>query len=489
MEFLRKNWLVITLFLIIFFTRLLIFNKDAAYFWADEGRYPLLITNLDEANKSGNFLLPIQNLFNMDARPGAGLFYYPAAFLEWKIPTISFALYYNLIINSLSIILVFFIVKKIQNKNAAILATLLVIFSIASFIYIRHTLPYDIALLLLIIGLYLHVYFKKTFAFGLFAGFSFLTYPSYYYYIIPIPLLLILCNRSIKTSFVFILGISFILILTQFFSIAVGRPSYFRSLMDQSAGVTAISQGDYIPAASYIGEYILAVDGYWHLLLIVAIFPGLLLVKERKRIIFFTIYLILVFLILEAYSHILQKHVLYGRTVRPLYLLALGFSAVVLERVFNNFKDRKIYMLCISTLLIMSILNWWPRFLTYKNLIYPTQFKMQAKEYLKENYDNELKVEEVLFANFFGINSPPKMKIFKEYKDAEPGKFYIVNANQIFPYYGTYDLDLFCKNETLLKKPHAQYVFRPYLFEGYKMVMRESMEKDPLYYQLIYCKP
>lgn len=487
MKIFKQRRLIFVLVLIIFFTRLLILHKDAVQFWADEGRYPILITNLDEAFKSGNYLLPIQRLFNIDARPGAGLFYYPAAFLDWKNPNIPFSLYYNLIINTLILIIVFFIVKKIQNTNVAIATTLLVTLSIASFIYIRHTLPYDIAILLLVLGLYLHVYFKKTFLFGLLAGLSFLTYPSYYYYIVPIPFILVLYHRSIKSALLFIIGIFLVLISTQFFSIVIKSPPYFRSLQEQSGGVTAINQGDYIPAAAYISEYILAVDGYWNLFLILAIFPSLFLIKDKKKIIFFAIYLLIVFLILETFSHILQKHVLYGRTVRPLYLLTLGLAALVLERVFNNFKSKKIYMFSISILLLVSISNWLPRFLAYKNLTYPKQFQQKARDYLNSKYD-KYEIEDVLFVNYWDTeNSDPKL-VWHFFKPGEQGKYYTMNAVQTFPYYGNFNMDQFCKYEVLLKEPHIQYIFKPYRFEGYKKAMRNRMEQDPFYYQLIYCK-
>lgn len=491
MKFLRKNWLVLLLFLIIFFTRLLVFNKDAAQYWPDESRYPHLIANLDEAFRSGKILLPLQQLFNLDARPGAGLFYYPAAFLEWKIPSVPFALYYNLIINSLILILVFFIVKKIQNTNVAIVTTLLVTLSIASLTYIRHTLPYDIAIFLLLLGLYLHVYFKKIFVFGLLAGFSFLTYPSYYYYLFPIPLMLILFHRSIKPAIFFTLGFSLLLISTQFFSIVIDGASYFRTLQDQSGGVTAIQQGDYIPAASFMSEYILAVDGYWNLFLILAIFPCLFLIKDRKKIVFFALYLTFVFLILESFSHILQKHVLYGRTVRPLYLLALGLSVAIFERVLNNFKSKKIYTFGIITLLLVSFLNWLPRFLTYKNLTYPNQFIRKSIEYLDakyQKYDIVTNNFDTAFVDMWNTGSPFPNFLKSGRKLGISGKFYTINAAMLFPYYGNYDLKHYCNYEILLKETHTQYIFKPYQYEGYKKTMRNKMEEDPLFYYLIYCK-
>lgn len=482
----RTKYGLIFLIVVVILTRVLIFNKDAAFFWADESRYQFLIDKIDEFSKSRNYSLLYQQLFNMDARPGAAFFYYPVAFLEWKNPNIPYGVYFNLIVNILNLMMIYFIVKRIQNNKVAILVTLILTFSITSFIYMRHLLPYDIALLLLLTGFSLYVYFQKSFTFGLLAGLSFLTYPSYYYYIVPIPFILILYQRSIKSAFLFILGITTILLLTQLLS-NVHTTSYFQSLKDQSGGVTAIQQGDYIPAVSYIGEYILATDGYFNLFLILAIFPGLFLIKNKKKIGIFVIYLILVFLILEVFSHILKQHVLYSRTVRPLYLFSLTLAVVILEKVFSNFKSKKIYIYLVGALVLITILNWLPRFLVYKNLIYPKQFQKTARDYLSSRYE-KYEIEDALFVNYWDNKNPDPNLIWHFFKPGEKNKFYTMNAIQTFPYYGNFNLDNFCKHEVLLKEPHIQYIFKPYRFEGYKKVMRDRMEEDPLYYQLIYCK-
>lgn len=491
MKILSRYWLITTVILIVLSTRLLAFNKDASDFISDEWRYRILISKLDEAVAKDDYLIPFQTIFRLDGRPGSGLFYYPAAFLEWKYLNVPFGAYYNLIINILIIILTYLIIKKTYDKKAAILATLLITLSISSVIYMRHLLAYDIALFLLLLGLCIYVYFHKALAFGLLAGLSFLTYPSYYYYLLPIPIVLFFYHRSVKPVLLFITGVGVILIFTNVLSIAIGETtSYFQSLKNESKNVTTYHFGDDVTAFSFISQYIFTIDGIWNLFLILAAFLIMFFKRHEKKIIIFGVYLILAFLVMEIYSHILKTHVLYGRTVRPFYLILLTFTAVALDRVFNDISKgkQKIYILCFALIVFGTFLNWLPNFMNFRNLLYPTQFKQQAREYLKARY-GEFIVEEALFVNYFGINSPPKMKIFTEYKDGEPGKFYIINANIIYPYFGSYDLNLFCKNEVILKELHVQYKFRPYLFEGWNEIMREQSAKDPLYYQLIYCKP
>lgn len=482
----KQHWLILIIILIIFFTRLLIFNKDAAYFWADERQYKELIIQLDESAAKNDYMIAVHKLFSLNARPGLGLFYYPAAIMEWKNPNIPYGSYYNLMINTLSLILVYLIVKKIQGEKAAMLATLIVTFSISSVLYIRHLLSYDIALFLLALGFFMYINFKKLFIFGLFVGLSFLTYPSYFS-LLPIPVILTLFHRSLKQPLIFLIGVGTVLICTQVFSLLLGETTtYFHSLQVEAGGVTSVAQGDYMPAASFISEYIFATDGVWNFLLIVLILPGIFLIKERSKFITFLIYLMLVFLIMEVSSHILQRHVLYGRTIRPFYLSALVFSALILERILSSFKNNKVYIIGVSILILITWLNWLPRFLKYKNLIYPVQFKQIARNYLDSKH-YEYKIGDELFVNYWNTQTPDPKLVWHFFKPGESGKYYTMNAFQTFPYFGNLNMDEFCKHEVLLKEPHIQYIFKPARFEGYKKDMREKMEKDPLYYQLIYC--
>lgn len=485
----KKHWLIASITLAIFFTRLLVFNQAASYFWADERHFRELIDKLNESSKKHDFMIAVHKIFNLNARPGFGLFYYPAAILEWKNPNIPFGAYYNVVINSLILILIYLIVKKIHNNKAAVLALILVSFTTASVIYMRHLLPYDSAFFLLLLGLFIYIYTKKLFTFGLLLGLSFLTYANYYY-ILPIPAVLFLFYRSIKPAFLFTLGVAAILMLTNIASMILTNTSYFTALKLESAGVTSVGFGDYVFAFSFIIQYIFEIDGFWNTFLIIISAIFVIFLRKDKKIHIFGTYLILIFLTMEMTSHILKMHVLYGRTIRVMYILILVFVAMVLEKMLAviSKSDKKIYFILFFLIIFLTLLNGLPRFVLYKNLVYPTQFKNEAKKYLKEQYVEPVKLEEALFVNYFGIDSPPKMNIFKEFKEAEPWSFYIVNANVIYPYYGSYDLNLFCKNDVLLKEPHVQFVYRPYLFEGWNKTMREQSVKDPIYYQLIFCK-
>ena len=182
--------IVLFLTLVILSSRLPVFSSNATDFFGDERHYSELINALNQSSANQNYMIAVHKLFSLNARPGLGLLYYPAALLEWKNPGVPFGLFFNLIINSFSMIFIYLIIQKSYNRRSAIAATLFVTFSITSIVYMRHLIPYDLALFLFLFGLYIYVYFNKLFIFGLFVGLSFLTYPGYYYYLIPLPFIL-----------------------------------------------------------------------------------------------------------------------------------------------------------------------------------------------------------------------------------------------------------------------------------------------------------
>lgn len=484
------NWPILIVILLIVSTRILSFNKDGVDFWADERHFHQLMLKLDESFEQKNYGIAFNTIFHLNARPGLGLFYLPSAFLQWKYPGIPFGAYYNLLVNIGILILIFLTVKKLFDKKSALFASLLIILSLSTVIYLRHLLPYDTSLFLLLLGIYIYLVSNKAFIFGLASGLSFITYATYYY-LAPIPLILLLAHKSLKPVLMFVLGIALVFVLTEGAYKFFDKSSYFYSLKAESAGVTSVQIGDYVPAASFIFQYILAMDGIWNFFLIILGVFLFIMQKKDKKLVLVSIYLLTSFFIMEFTSHIIRTHVLYGRTVRPLYLGLLIFTSVLIVKFVSKLSKGKgeVFAVYFFIIILISILNWLPNFAMFKNLMYPSQFKQLARDYVKEKYGDKANVEELLFVNYFGIGEPhTRMKIFKEYKNAASDTYYIVNANVIYPYFGSYDIKYYCNAQILLQELHVQSKFKPYLFEGWKEVMRELATKEPLYYQLVYCK-
>lgn len=501
----KQSLLAIAITLTIILTRFLVFNPSSYYFFADEGRYKTLISGIEEGSKNRNLLLPVRAPFEMNGRPGFGFFYFLPALLEWKSPQIQFGAFFSVLCNIVLMVVFYFIVKFIQSTRAALLATIFLTFSITSLVYIRHIVPYDIGLVLLLLSLYVYLHTKKPLLFGLLVGISFLTYPSYIFYLIPIPFLIWLYHekpRSKRPVLLFFFGFIIVVLFVQFFSLLIGATSYFQSL--KAISIDTSGQKDKILFFSFINEYILSNDGIWGLDLALVVFLGFKLRSEKKFQII-SVYLILVLLIFEVVSHLIVIVPMYARTMRPYYMALLVFSALVLDRLCEKTfkKNATLSILLYFLVLTITILNWWPRFINFRNLIYPSQFKQEVVNYLREKYKNykvdentyfkekyaDSKVGELWSHNYLGVDKLPDPNYYD--KQVEPGKYYIVNAWLLYPFFGNFGLDpLFknCKKEIIIEKPHPLSAFKPYGLEGFSREMREQLINDPLKYQLLYCK-
>lgn len=473
----NPKFLLILIVLSIFLMRIPLFNKDARYFFGDEIFYKRLIITLQESERTNNPLLFWQGVFGINAKPGYGILYSLPIWLETQKPNIPSGAILNMFINSSMILLVFLILKKLLDTQTAVIATLVVIFSISSVIYIRHMLPYDASLTILLLALYTYLRSKSNFFFGVLSAFSFLIYPSYFYYFVPIPLLIFVFNKfKFKPTLLFSIGFAVIILFAQIFSLLIGAsPSYFVEAQQLSGVVT---QGDFMPALSFLTAYVELYDGVWGLILI--IFAPLIIFLKNKKFFALGVYLVLAFLILEMFSHIAAKTVLYGRTIRPFYLLLLISGVIVLENFLKkaskefNLRYYFIYGLFVLT----AFINWWPNFNTFKDLVYPDNFRQEAKEYLLIMY-GEYAVEDLYTKKETTNDSTTDPPILIS------GRFYLTNPTLLYPYYG--NLDPPCKEEVLIEREHT-LLFKPYRYEGFTKDMREYLTLDPPKYKLIYCR-
>ncbi|MBI4058801.1 glycosyltransferase family 39 protein [Candidatus Microgenomates bacterium] len=477
MRFKTPKLFILLLFLILL-TRLSLFNPNGQYFFGDEIFYKRLINTLKQSEKEKNPTLYFQGVFGINAKPGFGILYSIPIWLEVQKPNVPYGTMLNLVFNSLIPIFVYLILQRIVNQSTAILATIVLIFSISSIFYIRHMLPYDASLATLLLALYVFIKRKSALNFGIISAVSFLIYPSNFYYLIPIPFLLFIYNKrfKLKKSVFFVGGFALVVISAQLISMAIGAtPSYFDEAQHLSGIVT---QGDFIPVLPFLTEYVRSYDGILGLL-IIAFAPLIIFLKEKKKFFPWIIYLILIFLILEIFSHIAAKTVLYGRTIRPFYLLLLIYGIIALDSLFRKVcQSRLFYALGFSAFIFIVLVNWWPRFNTFKHLIYPTAFREEAENYLKTK-NSKYTLEDIYTKKEVvddNTTDPPTIS---------GGKFYLVNPTLLYPYYGS--LSVPCDTEILIEREHA-LLFKPYHYEGFTRQMRSYLDQEPPKYQLIYCK-
>lgn len=455
-------------------TRISLFNPNALYFFSDEVRFDDLVLSWRKVDSGEDFLNPLRAVFKIQARPGYGIFFSFPAYLESKNPAIAFGAILNILINTLIPLLIFLIVKKIDGIKAAILASIFVACSISSIVYIRHMLPYDLGLTFMILAVYIFSRTKSLFLTGLVLSFSYLTYPGYLYYLFPIPILIFLFKPNLVPIIRYLLGFALPIIIVEVSSRLLTQTSYIEIAKALSG---TVMQGDFIRASTFIKEYILLNDGYLGLILSLSALL-IIFIKNKKLALFLGIYLIFVFLILEIASDITHKTVLYGRTIRPFYLLLLISAATILSNLsaylykFKAWVGTLIYFLII----VLVLVNFWPRYTAFKNSIYPRDFDKQAKSIL----DSTSNLIYVLSNKTSEVDKKQNKKILA------PESYYIVNTDLLYPYYG--NKEFICKKKILIQKPYILSTTGAYLFEGFSFRMRFFLVKDPPAYQLIYCK-
>lgn len=339
-------------------------------------------------------------------------------------------------------------------------------------------LPYDTALLIFLFGLYVYIRKKSAFLFGLASAFSFITYPSYFYYLIPIPFLIFVLNKfKIKSPTLFIIGFAVIVCVAQLTSLIIGaKPSYFEEARLLSGVVT---QGDFTPAISFITEYIFSYDGYFGLIL-AGLAPFIIIFAKTKKFLPIVICLLVIFLLFEIFSHIIPKTVLYGRTIRPYYFLLVISGVIVFDNAIRNISQKLNirYAAFLGLFFLVIIINWWPRFNSFRTIVYPADFRKEAENYLSQKH-NKYILEDVYVKKETiddSTTDPPVL---------ESGKFYVVNPTLLYPYFGS--LEPPCEREVLFTREHP-LLFKPYHFEGFTRQMRGYLVNEPPKYQLIYCK-
>lgn len=460
--------LILLIFLGSFVLRIFLLNLDAQYFFSDESRYDDLVIGWKQTLENHNPMIYLNTIFNIQARPGYAILYALPAYFEQKWNFFPFGIILNTVVSSLNIILVFLIVHRLQGYKAALLAALLIFFSTTSVVYMRHMLPYDLGLLFLLVSFYIYLTTRSFILTGVLLAITHLIYPSYFYYYLPIPIFFLLGRKEItQFKFIaFIIGFSLPIFTAEVISKSLGIRSYLETAKALSGTVT---QGDFLPFAAFLGEYVQINDGLFGIFTILFIIFMSLFRQVRIKFGPLLLYLLALFLVFEIFTHVFHITVMYGRTIRPFYWLLLASVAMFIVYAVKRFKSA-LQMWIYALIIITVISNATPRLFIFKDLVYPTEFRQETANLLHETITTNNKTDKYGETIYFTL---------------EPGELYLVNADSIYPYFGS--KRLICNKQIIIEKPHIQAVFKPYLFEGFSKKMREYIEKDPPKYQLLHC--
>lgn len=359
-----------------------------------------------------------------------------------RIPAVFFGLF-----SVVSFGLLYAIVVRVGEAcEAALFSVALLCLSSTFLLYVRHLVPYDMAmalgLLALFVGLRRPARLRDSILCGLCASATFLAYSGYWLlgglalvvHVMWPPLAVAAClRRAVSGGLALILPIAMLLLFDHF------RQGSF--LRDYFAFAGAVNQGSFSEGAALPWKY------FWHgehfllgLFLVALLFGVYSLIDKRGggaaglgsgAVVF-------IYGGLTLFSVGLEKFVVYGRTSRQLLPFLCILSGLLLERLWSSSRRGRIVAGSILGLAaLQAVINFAPLF----SLIYPDKFFKQADQV----------------------------------QAGQPGEYEVLNAYCLYP--GP-DEPL-PNQEVVLRQPHPlQYL--PYQYEGYTIEQRQKLRSADL---------
>lgn len=258
-------------------------------------------------------------------------------------------------------------------------AWLTVAFSLltASTIYVRHLLPYDIALYLFLWIFLLVFNNKKPFWIGLITAFAYSVYPGFYSLALVVLLLFfyknidrpLSFNKLIKPVLYFKLGFISLLIFYEILSRISGKSFIENSLFGGQEFLNYL-QLKYDGSVSFLANYLLHVEAIPGLILMIGTF--LFLIKTGLKIIsrrslnpldLLAIGLVSAFIFQAAIGQISGMKVFYGRLMRPISMAMVWLAGAVFF-VFLEKMGRFVFLkMAVSAIIIGCFLSQFSFFL------------------------------------------------------------------------------------------------------------------------------
>ncbi len=490
----RRDPLILVLLLTFGILRLSFVTKGHL-FWIDELRYTNAFLFYDALGQ-GQFQKAVEYLFHAHGRPGFVLISaIPAGiqllaqkfnfislgnpeFMEllrqdkmtmafnphfFDIPSI-----FNVVVG-VAIMFVLFKMLQLFVRNNWLLYVGVVVYStlVNTNFYIRHLVPYDMALLLFLIVLYFvlkEISRKESrkmtaVTTGMLSAFAFSVYPSYYLFVLLIAVLFWLApQRKIagflvhSTSFAAVTG------LIELISRWVGN-SYIASLRELS---TIAIQGTFEEGYIFPLRYLIHVEGVLGVVLIV-LFCCFLLVCFRKSSA--SIKLIYFVLLAGYFYHategvVFKKMVFYGRMMH-MYWPFLVMAAILFVDSIKNHRLRHRLSIMIAA---VSLFSFFSFFKQYVQLEYPLDFG--------HRYSSRLPAGTVYRTN--EQTSSDRIAI-------QSAQGVLVNAEYFFPIWEQwYPLDTPPEMKLVKAALHPLH-FPAYQYEGHSVEDRQRLQQRKIY--------
>jgi hypothetical protein len=446
------------------------------------------------------------NIFRTDGRPGeaiikiipAGLQYASAELhgLETYESQNSYPLFlFNFLVYVLILLVHYRIAKLLLTDKALALFSVLMYCCLAnSYIYLRHTLPYDCSLLVLSYVLYQVLQattynrftYTKMFVMGFVAFYGYLCYPGYFPLFIIIFLMLVLhkvqrgtITTRIKHGSVYVMGSVACLALFEL-TAYYGGTSY---IADSIALSKTITQGSFEESYSFLFKYLYRVEGVGGLILIagLALFVfrlARIVINKRHQlqsIHYLFLFTALLFLLYASAGYFFNKMIFYGRLLHQFIPVLTLISAFVLGSVNSTLRYRQPVIAVLSAIFII---NFSFIFYNYHCYSYPRDLAWQAtKDFPDYTIDEMCEYE----------NGNTQLVYVKEKhnpKAAGKGTLVISNGCFYYPFTGVKVQDTVPAGKIIREEPYFQN-FEGYLFEGASIEQREAYGKAGLTIKVI----
>ncbi len=506
-KYLRLQNIIFIFFLLLAIVRLSLLGRGAFAFY-DETRYQSAIIALQKlkALDVPGFCSAITcSPHSYESNPGFPLInLLPAAvrlYIQgaYDIPvdnpeSLLVAQLFNLLISIIIAYIFYKISFLIFNSDwkYALIATIIFSGLANNNIYIRHTLPYDAALLCFLFALF---YFLKKarsnenklrpyFITGIISAFGFATYPGFYFFTVLFPALIIFykngtsVNKKIKKVFSYSVGA----ICTLLFFEAVSRLGHTSYVANNFSLMHTITQGSFSEGYVFLPKYLIQNEkfaGTFLLLLSGLFFIGSIRSIIKKDFSYFgNLHLVKTMFFIMAAGYFFHaslavafhKVVFYGRLLHIYFPFLIWGSIALVSKLKSQRIMRGVLILFVS----LSVFSFVHFFLNYKNLAYPRDVL----------YTNRVNTANVAQGNFI-CESPPHDSIWspaaKNLKTLEPysaeKNFIVVNSCYFYPIDENFKSYKAPQSAKLVFSGTHFLNFLPYEFEGFSIEERALLQQ------------
>jgi hypothetical protein len=480
-------WVLLGLLVLVLLTRLTLMPAGGALSFPDEDRYLESIKAVQLLLR-GNLEQTALHLANTQGRPADAVLRLPVAFLQvlWQNvggppPEAPASLRLPQLINYLVLLgnvgLLYQLGRRWLTKESAVVSCLLYSALVSTNLYLRHLLPYDMALLVALGALVFLTRLGKPasvrrlgFLTGLLGWLAVAVYPGYYFALplVGVVLLARLPRQSWPRGLAWAtVGAALVLLPLELVT-RYGHISYLRTLQTLAPTIT---QGDFSEGFTFTGTYLWQVEGPLGIALILLALPGMWLLvrprttKDAPLLPVVALAPLGLWLLHAALVYFAHKFVFYGRILHFFIPFLVLYAVTALAALPHTARR------VAQTAVLCTALFGFGRFLpVYWPLAYPrdvlAKLAVQPTNHLSYQNENGL-------GHSWDVGLPPGQG-----RPVAPASASLLLVNFTYPYpmsiSGCNTIRASLGARVLFEGPHF-LTFPAYTFEGFTPAERQQL--------------